>query len=165
MMPFKQERKRSRLKLTGVQGGIHVFVLVLAVGLLLFQMFSSTIFAFTEDYWFGIRSLAAAVFPLSVALYFSFLARIQLPTNRSPAPIINNYVIFVLWTLLLFGLDGTNELIGFPLEELLYSLTLAFMVWRFKRQDSFKDLLACCYGVLSGSLAAIIVFGWNPTTL
>lgn len=158
-------QQRSKPIMRGFRGGVHIFAALLAIGLLLFQLASSVIFAFDQSYWVGIRSLAAALFPISVAIYFGVLIHVRLPENRSRAPVINNYVIFLLWTLILFGLDGVSQLARFPLEELLYSLTLAFMVWRYKRQDSAKDLLACCYGILSGSLAAVILFGWNPATL
>jgi hypothetical protein len=157
--------KRSRPVIHGFTGGIHLFALFLAVGLLLFQMVSSIFSAMTLSPLAAIRSMAAAGLPISVAAYFSFLARVQMPTHRSRAPIVNNYVLFGLWTLLLLGIDGSNEYVYFPLEELLYSLTIAFLIWRYKRQDSFKDLLACCYGILSGALASVILFGWNPTTM
>ena len=122
--------------------GIHVFALIFAVGLLLIQLLTSISAAVSESSWLGIRSVAAALFPVSVAVYFAFLARLKLPTNRSRAPIINNFVFFVLWTLLVLSIDGSVQTISFPLEELLYSLTIAALIWRYKRQNSFKDLLA-----------------------
>lgn len=158
-------KQRSEPMMHGFRGAIHIAALVAAVGLLLFQLASSIIMAMYDSYWVGTRSLAAAAFPIAVALYFAVLARVQLPKNPSRAPVINNYVVFLLWTLFVLGLDGNNDLTEFPLEELLYSLTIAFMIWRYKRQDSFRDLMACSYGILSGSLAAIILFGWNPTTM
>jgi hypothetical protein len=163
-MAIKQ-RHRTNSFTRGLRGGIHILALVLAVGLLLFQLFSSIAFAVSESTWVGMRSIAAALFPVSVAVYFAFLARLNLPTNRSRAPIINNYIFFVLWTLLVLSIDGSVQLTSFPLEELLYSLTIAALIWRYKRQDSVKDLLACCYGILSGSLASVILFGWNPATM
>jgi len=149
----------------GLRGGIHILALVFAVGLLIFQLFSSVAFAVSESSWAGIRSAAAALFPVSVAVYFAFLARLKLPANRSRAPIINNYIFFLLWTLLVLSIDGSVQLTSFPLEELLYSLTIAALIWRYKRQNSVKDLLACCYGILSGSLASVMLFGWNPATM
>jgi len=158
-------KQRNDAFTRGLRGGIHVFALIFAVGLLLIQLLTSISAAVSESSWLGIRSVAAALFPVSVAVYFAFLARLKLPTNRSRAPIINNFVFFVLWTLLVLSIDGSVQTISFPLEELLYSLTIAALIWRYKRQNSFKDLLACCYGILSGSLAAVILFGWNPATM
>jgi hypothetical protein len=149
----------------GFGAGFNILSVILAVGLLVIQLLSSVALAASQSYWIGIRSLAAALFPISVAVYFAFIARLQLPQNFSNAPIINNFVIFALWTMMLLGIDGSNQLNYFPLEELLYSVTIAFLIWRYKRQDSFKDLMACCYGILSGALAAIILFGWNPATM
>lgn len=160
------QRKRNSSSLTrGGKGLVSFFAFFIAVGFLLFQLLSSVFLAMSLSSWIGIRSIAAAFFPLSVAIYLGFFAQPKIPRRESRAPIINNFVIFLFWTMLLFGLDGSNDLVGFPLEELLYSSTLAFMVWRYKYQDSFKALLACCYGVISGSLAAIILFGINPTAL
>lgn len=149
----------------GLRVGVHATALALAVGLLLFQLFSSVTYAVAQSYWTGIRSLAAAFVPIIVAVYFAFLADLKVPINPSRAPLINNYVLFFLWTMLLFGLDGYSQLDQFPLEEILYSLTIAFLIWRYKRQESLKDLFACGYGILTGALASIILFGWNPTTL
>jgi hypothetical protein len=163
-MATRQE-KRSRLQLRGAQGIFHVFVITLAVGLLLFQLFSSVVVAFSESYWVGSRSLAAAIFPISVAVYIHFLARPQVPVNASYAPVINNYVIFLLWTVLIIGIDSSYDFIAFPVQELAYACTLALMIARYKRQESVKDLLACCYGILSGALAAVVIFGWNPFML
>jgi hypothetical protein len=163
MAPKHRYKHDSTLR--GLRGKIHILALIFAGGLLLFQLLSSIAVAVSESYWIGIRSLAAALFPISVAVYFAFLARLKLPTNHSRAPIVNNYIFFVLWTLLVLGIDGSVQMVSFPLEELLYSLTIAVLIWRYKRQDSFKDLLACCYGILSGSLASVILFGWNPATM
>ncbi|RZM78654.1 hypothetical protein [Leptolyngbya iicbica] len=89
----------------------------------------------------------------------------EVPIRESRAPIINSFILFLFWTLLLLGIDQSNQLDRFPLEELLYGSTIAVMIWRYKYRDSFKALLACCYGVISGSLAAVILFGINPTAL
>lgn len=105
-----QPQPCSKPIMRGFRGGAHILAACLAIGLLLFQLASSVISAFDQSYWIGIRSLAAALFPISVALYFGFLIHIRLPENRSRAPVINNYVIFVLWTLILFGLDGIKLL-------------------------------------------------------
>jgi hypothetical protein len=149
----------------GLRGFISFLALFVAIGLLLFQLCSSILLAFSQSGWIGFRSLAAAAFPLSVAIYLGFIARMKVPVRDSRAPIINSFILFLLWTLLLLGIDRSNQLVRFPLEELLYGGTIAAMIWRYKYRDSFKALLACCYGVISGSLAAIILFGINPINL
>ncbi|WOD38012.1 hypothetical protein [Nodosilinea sp. E11] len=142
----------------GSKGLVSFFVLFLAVGFLLYQLFSSVVFAFDYSTGSGVRSLAAALFPLTVLVYLGFIARLQVPTRESRAPIINSFVIFLFWTMLVLGIDLNNQTAYFPIEELLYSFTLASMLWRYKYRGSFKALLACCYGVLAGALAAIIIF-------
>jgi len=159
---FKQ---RSVSWQKGMRGTISFFVLAIAIGFLLFQLFSSVFVAFSLSAWIGLRSLAAAIFPLSVSIYLGFLARVKIPTRESRAPLINSFIIFMFWTMLLLGLDGNNDFVSFPLEELLYGTTIAIMIWRYKYRNSFKSLLACCYGIISGSLAAVILFGINPTAL
>ncbi|MGF1524517.1 MAG: hypothetical protein ACFBSF_19515 [Leptolyngbyaceae cyanobacterium] len=162
-MSIKRTRRDKWLR--GPQGFISIVTLCFAAGLFLYQMTSSVLLAFSYSQWIGIRSLAAAAFPVSVAFYFAFIARVEIPVNSSRAPVINNFVIFLLWTLIIFWLDINSNMVRFPLEELIYSITLAFMIWRYKRQESVIDLLACCYGILSGSLAGLIFFGWNPVTM
>ncbi|MEM6837845.1 MAG: hypothetical protein AAF609_13420 [Cyanobacteria bacterium P01_C01_bin.120] len=155
-------RKQRDRWLRGPQALVSVVVLCLAMGLILYQMVSSILLAFLQSELAGIRSVAAAAFPIIVAIYLSFVARLKLPVNHAKAPVINNFIIFIFWTLMVFWLDSNIRFVSFPLEELIYSSTLAFMIWRFKRQESIVDLLACCYGIVSGSLAALIFFGWNP---
>jgi hypothetical protein len=163
-MSTRKRRKSSSVS-TGLKGLTGIVALIYAFGLLLFQLASSVLLAFSQAPWVGVRSLAAALFPITVAIYFGFLAQLQVPTRESRAPIINSFVIYLFWTMIVLGLDGVNELIRFPLEELLYSSTIAAMILRYKYRNSFKALLAACYGVLSGSLAAFILFGLNPIAM
>jgi len=156
---------KAKPRLRGFQGVLGLAALFLTIALIVFQLASSIGFAFSESRWLGIRSIAATIFPLSIAIYLGFLAKVWVPANDSRAPIINNFVIFILWALIIFGIDSNTQFVRFPLEELLYSSTLAIMMWRYKRRNSFRTLLACCYGILSGALAALILFGLNPATL
>ncbi len=156
----RQQGPRGR---AGLKSGISILALIVAVGFLLYQLFSSVLLAFSESSWVGIRSLCAALFPLTIAIYLGFIARLRIPDRDSRAPLINNYIIFLFWTILLLGLDGANRLVRFPLEELLYAATISAMIWRYR--SSYRDLAACCYGVLSGLLGAIILFGINPVAL
>ncbi|MEA5452476.1 hypothetical protein VB780_28140 [Leptolyngbya sp. CCNP1308] len=149
----------------GSRGIISFFVLFLAVGFLLYQLFTSVLFALSYSSGAGARSLAAALFPLTVLIYLGFIARLQIPTRESRAPVINSFIIFLFWTMLVLGIDITNETAYFPIEELLYSLTLSAMLWRYKYRGQFQALIACCYGVLAGALAAVIVFGMNPVAM
>ncbi|MDB9528951.1 hypothetical protein PN498_23360 [Oscillatoria sp. CS-180] len=161
---YRQRRRSSRLT-EGARGAVTLFALFLAVGLLLYQLLSSVLVAFSISSWTGVRSLAAALFPLLVAIYLGFLARLQTNARESRAPVVNNFIIFLFWTMLLLGIDGRSPLERFPLEELLYSFTLSAMIWRYKRGNTMGALMACCYGVLAGSLAGLIFFGINPAAM
>lgn len=142
----------------GSRGLVSFFVLFLTVGFLLYQLFSSIFLAFDYSFGAGARGLAAALLPLTILLYLGFIARLQLPTRESHAPLINSFIVFLFWTMLVIGIDISKEIPYFPIEQLLYSLTLAAMLWRYRFRGSFKALLACCYGILAGALAAIIIF-------
>ncbi|WP_035990381.1 hypothetical protein [Leptolyngbya sp. KIOST-1] len=142
----------------GSKGILSFFVLFLAVGFLLYQLFSSIALSFGDSFNIGARAIAAALFPFIVLIYLGFIARLQVPARESRAPIINSFIIFLFWTMLVIGIDISLETPYFPIEELLYSSTLASMLWRYKYRGSFKALLACCYGVLAGGLAALIIF-------
>lgn len=143
----------------GSQGIASFFVLFLAVGFLIYQLFSAVLFTFSDSPGAGIRSLAAALLPLLILVYLGFIARLQLPVRESRSPVINNFIVFLLWTILVLGIDASVDLSNVPVEELLYSCTLAAMLWRFRYRDSLKSLIACSYGVLAGALAAVIIFG------
>ncbi|HSM80761.1 MAG TPA: hypothetical protein VLS96_03695 [Nodosilinea sp.] len=149
----------------GKQGIASFFVMFSAVGFLLYQLMAKVLFAFAESPSIGIRSLAAALFPILVLVYLGFIARLQMPVRESRSPIINNFIVFLFWTMLVLGIDASIQLVNLPVQELLYSFTLAAMLWRYRYQDSFKSLIACSYGVLAGALAAIIIFGLNPIAM
>jgi hypothetical protein len=153
-------RKRPVESMTrGTKGLISYFVMFFAIGFLLLQLFSRIVWTFGDSPEAGFRSIAAAVLPLMISAYFGFIARPRMPVRDSRAPIINNFVIFLLWTVVIIGIDRSTGVAVFPLAELLYSVTLAAMLWRYRYLDSLKSLIAACYGILAGALAAIIIFG------
>jgi len=145
----------------GLKGVLSFFVIFFAVGFLLYQLFSSVLFAFGESSVFGLRSLAAALFPLIVAVYLGFVAQLQVPTRESRAPVINSFVTFLFWTMIVLGIDTGVQIVEFPIEELLYSLTIASLIWRYRNRSSLSSFIACCYGILAGMLASIVIFGAN----
>ncbi len=145
----------------GMKGVLSFFVIFLAIGFLLYQLFSSVLFAWGASPIVGLRSLAAALFPLIVSAYIGFVAQLQIPSRESRAPVINSFILFLFWTMIVIGIDTGIEIVEFPIEELLYSLTLAALLYRYRNRSSFGSLMACCYGVLAGVLASIIIFGTN----
>jgi hypothetical protein len=163
MQSRRNQTSKSWMK--GSQGIMSFFVLFSAVGFLLYQLFTTVAFAFGDSPLAGLRSLSAALLPLFVLAYLGFIARLQIPARESRAPVINSFIIFLFWTMLVLGIDASLQLTNIPIEELLYSATLAAMLWRHRYQDSFKSLIGCSYGVLAGTLAAIVLFGINPIAL
>jgi hypothetical protein len=143
----------------GTKGLISFFVMFFAIGFLLLQLLSRILWTFEDSPEAGFRSIAAAVLPLMISAYMGFIARPRMPVRDSLAPIINNFIIFLLWTVVVIGVDRSVGVGVFPLAELLYSITLAAMLWRYRYLDSLKSLIAACYGILAGALAAIIIFG------
>ncbi|MGB3310162.1 MAG: hypothetical protein WBG32_17690 [Nodosilinea sp.] len=153
-----RQRQNSDDWTKGFKGILSFFVFFLAIGFLLFQLISSIVLSFGYSFGVGARGVAAALFPFIVLIYLGFIARLQVPTRDSRAPVINSFVIFLFWTMLVIGIDIVKVTPYFPVEELLYSSTLSAMLWRYKYRGFFKALLACCYGVLAGGLAALIIF-------
>lgn len=139
---------------------LHVSASVIAIGYFVFVLSFTVLANFSEGVGLGLRSLAAAALPLLLAFYLGFLSRVKVPTNRSRAPLINNFILFIFWTALIMGLIRTIETGEFPLLELLYSLTLAAVVWRYRQSASFSALAACSYGIICGGLFFTVVFGW-----
>jgi hypothetical protein len=160
-----EKQQASSLLTNGTSRSISIVVLIVAVGLLIYQLFSGILVALNQSPVFGLRSAAAGLLPIIIVGYLAYLAKLRIPGQASQASIINNFVLFLLWTVFLLGLDNTIETLRFPIEELLYSFTIAAIIWRYKRQESFKALLACCYGVLAGAVAALMIFGFNPVTV
>lgn len=153
------DQTRSLTVPPGLRHLLNGVVLVVALGLLGYHLLTAIAAGFAQGSWVGVRSLAASIFPLLVAIYVRFLVSVRLSTNASRAPVINNFIVFTLWMMVLLGLDRIFVFQPFPLEEFLYSLTLAAMLWRFKGWGSLDTLVACSYGIVCGSLGALIVFG------
>lgn len=145
----------------GLKGVLSFFVIFLAVGFLLYQLFSTVLFTFGASSAFGFRSLAAALFPLIVSVYLGFVAQLQVPTRESRAPVINSFITFLFWIMIVLGIDMGVQIVEFPIEELLYSLTIAALLWRYRNRSSFGSFIACCYGILAGTLASVVIFGMN----
>lgn len=156
-----RRKKMPEAPTKGLKGILSFFVIFLAIGFLLYQLFSTVLFAFGASPVLGLRSLAAALFPLIVAAYLGFVAQLQIPTRESRAPVINSFVTFLFWIMIVLGIDTGMEIIEFPIEESLYSLTVAALIWRYRNRSSFSSFVACCYGILAGISASIVIFGTN----
>lgn len=159
-IPSRQRQSSSPSVPTSLRRALNYITVTLALALLLSNLIGPILVSFVNDSVLGLRSLAAGILPILAAVYVGFLLNLKIPANDSRAPAVNNFVIFTLWTLLLIGLDETYDFSGVPLKELLYSVTLATLIWRYKRRNSFETLVSCCYGIVCGWLAALVLFGW-----
>ena len=114
----------------------------------------------------GIKSLAATALPLLITGFISF-------SNRSPAKPKNNLslshgllnvipfvlsgiwiiflMLFVRYTVLYFNREV-------PLGEVALSITLSIYIL-VAEQIPFKSLVGCAYGIISGLLIYILIFG------
>lgn len=133
--------------------------MLFALGLLLVHLWLNAVAAFYDGFWIGVRSIAAAIFPMLITVYIGLLVQVRVPTNASRAPKINNFVIFTLWTMLVLGIDQYVAFLQFPLSELLYSVTLAGLILSYQRRRSLASVVACCYGILCGWLGSLVFFG------
>jgi hypothetical protein len=135
-------------------------IICLALSILLTFLISFIVSAFSVSLRQGIQSLAAAVFPpLSISYVVIFTDIFQARNTRIPA--FSLYFISTLWMLILLvmmqELSNGDSPLPFPLVEMLFSLTLAVLIWIY-RGLSFRALRACCYGLVSGVLMYLIAF-------
>lgn len=159
-LPSRKKTSDSNGVPVGLRRALNYTTVTLALMFLISNLVGPIILNFANGFGSGLRSLAAGVLPILIAVYVGFLINLKVPANESLAPAVNNFVIFTLWTLLIIGLDQTYEFMGAPFKELLYSLTLATLIWRYKRRNSFETLVSCCYGIVCGWLSALVLFGW-----
>jgi ABC-type multidrug transport system fused ATPase/permease subunit len=112
----------------------------------------------------GLRSLAAAALPPLVITYITFFNRS--PGSRSPKETnkvtdVNLYFVSAIWTIvLLIFTNFVNSYFNYsiPLGEIAISITLSVLVF-FSRNLSAKSFLSCSYGIVSGFLVHILLFG------
>ncbi|MBF1999591.1 MAG: hypothetical protein IGS50_02590 [Synechococcales cyanobacterium C42_A2020_086] len=141
---------------------VHRLVIAVAFAIIAGLLLSSLSQAFAIDLQTGSRSLAAAALPPIVLAYATFFSRTsRTPRSAGQALEVNLYIIALIWTLVLLILvDFTGSRFNgqLPLGEFAISSTLSTLVF-LMRQVSFASLLSCAYGILSGFLVHILLFG------
>lgn len=133
---------------------------ITAIAAVLGLLVSAIIQSFAVGLDVGFRSLAAAALPPIILTYSSFFSRSVKPPSDSVLE-VNLFAIALLWILILLTLINFitfrfNHTI--PLGEFLISLTLSALFYLTKRLSS-RSLLSCSYGILSGFLMYLLVFG------
>lgn len=125
-------------------------------------LLSQVIQAFGYSGEFGVRSLATIALPPIVLAYLAFFTR----TFRSPQPAADAkyYFLFAGWIILLLtfiNFVGADNLYGMLFGMFCLSTTLSLWVL-LSRHLPFRALLSGAYGILSGFLFYILLFGIRP---
>jgi hypothetical protein len=145
---------------------LNRFMIVVSRLILAGLLLNLIIQAFTINPETGIKSIAATVLPILIAGYISFANK---SANRTRAVLsvpheMLNVVLFVLsgiW--LIFLMLFTRYIVlyfnhGVPLGEVVLSITLSIFMLVTDRLP-FKSIVACAYGIISGLLTYILIFG------
>lgn len=165
---FNFEMPRSPDRLANVEStrknrplvyALNRLVTIIAIATIVGLLLSTVIQAFSVNLETGLRSLAAAALPPIIITYSNFFSRsVKLPEQVLE---VNLYAIALIWILLLLTLVNFITLrfnYSLPLGEFLISLTLSALFYFTKRLSS-KSLLSCSYGILSGFLVHLLIFG------
>jgi hypothetical protein len=122
--------------------------------------------AFSLNVETGIKSLAATALPLLITGFISF-------SNRSPDKPKNNlslphgmlntipFVLSGIWIIFLMLFTRYTVLYfnrEVPLGEVALSITLSVFIF-IAESIPFKSLVGCAYGIISGLLIYILIFG------
>jgi hypothetical protein len=135
---------------------LNQVAVAVSLAILVLSLVSLMIQAFAASFEAGIRCLTAIVLPPIVITYTVFFTPLLKPPDRIPE--VNLYFIFTIWSSILFIL--VNYYFGerIFLGVLGLSLTLTGLVYIYK-YTPFQSLLSCSYGIISGFLICILLFG------
>jgi hypothetical protein len=138
---------------------LNWFVVVIAYAAMVGLLLSAIAQAFIVSPEAGLKSIAAAALPPIILTYSNFFSR--LAKRPEQAVEINLFLIAVLWIIMLLlfvNLITARFGYGVPLSELAISLTLSGLFY-FNRWVSRPSMLSCAYGILSGFLVYLLIFG------
>ncbi len=135
------------------------FVVITAIASLLGLLLASVTQAFGVSSEAGFRSLAAALLPPIFLTYRSFFSRSMRPVSRSLEQ--NLFLVAMLWIVMLLVLLNLVALrfdYRLPLGEFVTSLTLGGLFY-FNHHLSSRSVVSCAYGILSGLVLYLLIFG------
>ena len=153
-----REERRSR-QTRPLAHAFNRIIISLANAVLAGTLLSQTIKAFAMNGELGIRSLATAALPPIVVAYFAFFSRGVKPAQRSSE--ISYFLVFAGWIMLLLmfiNFEGVTYNLGMLLGQFALSTTLSIWIL-LARSLSFRAVLSSSYGILSGFLLYILLFG------
>lgn len=138
---------------------VNRLVIVAANAAVLGLLVSAFVEAFSIGPDVGLRSFAAAALPPIILTYSSFFSRSVRASGRVLE--VNLFAIALLWILMLLILVNFVTIQfnhSIPLGEFLISLTLSTL-FALNRRLSTRSMLSCAYGILSGFLLHLLIFG------
>lgn len=125
-------------------------------------LLSLLIQAFGVNVEFGVRSLATIALPPILIAYMAFFTRSF--RSSQPASDFKYYFLFAGWVILLLtfvNFVGPDSYYGMLFGQFCLSTTLSLWVV-LARNLPFRSLLSAAYGILSGFLFYILLFGIRP---
>jgi len=144
--------KQSHIKL------LNSITSILTITFLLGSLIYLVLDSFSQGLNLGFRSLAACILPLATIFFVSSFT--QIFQTKSYNRNFNLFVINALWTLFILSLWSAWEFKVIPLIEVLLSFMLASIFRRMGKNHKSQKLAARCYGVLTGLLGYICIFGF-----
>jgi hypothetical protein len=138
------------------------FMVILARLILMALIANLTIKAFMVSPIFGFRSLAAIVLPLLLIGYISFSNR-STHQPKGSNEVFNFFIylgsaswLLTVMILVRYIIYYSNR--SLPIGELILALTLGMFAYVSERMP-LRALFACAYGLVSGFLIFVLVFG------
>lgn len=136
---------------------LNSLALICSIIFLLSSLIYLVVDAFSQSLWFGIRSLAGCILPAVVLYYLNVFTPIFNIKNNNRN--VNLFVVYGLWTLFILVLGSAWDFNPIPLFEVFFSFTLTSLFFRIKKHAEKQKLASSCYGVLTGLLVYISIFG------
>ncbi|MBW4464817.1 MAG: hypothetical protein KME07_05170 [Pegethrix bostrychoides GSE-TBD4-15B] len=138
---------------------LNRFVVIIAIASIVGLLLASVAQTFSISSQAGLRSLAAALLPPILLTYRSFFAQSNRAVSRTLEQ--NLFLVAILWIVMLLVLLNLMALrfnYSLPLGEFVTSLTLAGLFY-FNHQLSSRSMVSCGYGILSGLVLYLLIFG------
>ncbi len=112
--------------------------------------------AFDWQFWTGLKSLLAAILPLTIVYYITSFT--QIISKENTIPLFSIFFISMLWAIVLFVILKFFASSFIPIPEVALSFTLACL-FNLARRHSFQAFISCSYGIVCGFLIHFMFFG------
>jgi len=135
-----------------------VFILIL-IAYFIFKAFRISVYA-------GVQSFAGAVFPLIIVTFIYIFNR-DLITYLGKINILISFSSAMIWgfiVMVVIRFFGSMNVAPIPISELILSGSFSILIFSYVEGAQSK-ILSYYYGMISGFLLYIIVFGFPPNVL